>query len=715
MEKDSSMANDRKDSETESELDPLNRTVFKHVNLGVWDLYVMRTRLSRYLPTSWKIEEYVRIWKDVPYLVRTLRDMGTVARPLLLLYLGITIAKSLTPAVRLWFSGQVLGIVQSAIDNRTVDARLLFRVAGGRALCTVVEHALGYASGKVATALGARTRQFYSGRVFHSMARLDVPTWDDPSVSSQIKTLQPRIPDTDSVALTAVMTLVETGSAFLRMFSEGAVLFRVLREQGDGSLLIPVSLASEAVSYFALRSGFILSLGNTWAAITRNHDYVKMEGLNRVVRDTKHRKELVAGGLDGFLTAEYRSLADRLGGRATDFWTAYFSYVRAPTLEPISLLRVLLKELPQIIFTLQAVKKPMSIPVSLASLHLLQQSSNTFMMTINDIFQKMGSISDRLSSLRRLYEAENIPNKVVDGTIPFPVNAQSISDGISLEFRNVSFRYPGSKQYALRDVSFKVLSGQLCVIVGSNGSGKSTILKLSARIFDPTEGSIFIDGHDVKTLKLADLRRAMAILFQDYTLFPLSIRDNIGLGNPRLAGDDAAIEEAARLGGASELIARLPEGFDTYLERPVRDQYMGLPEGTRKLFGRKVVDGPLGSTDDTSDHELSGGQRQRLAVARTFMRSSTMEQEVGLLMFDEPSASLDPTAEHDLFSRLRKLRGNKTMIFSTHRFGSLTRHADLILYMNDSAIVETGTHEELLKHEDSDYGRLWRMQAEAFL
>ncbi|KAH8996470.1 P-loop containing nucleoside triphosphate hydrolase protein [Lactarius hatsudake] len=617
MEKDST-ANDRKDTET-GELDPMDKTVFEHVNLGVWDLYVMRTRLSRYLPTSWKVEEYVGIWKDIPYLWRTLRDMDTVARPLLLLYLGITIAKSLTPAV------------QSAIDNRTVDARLLFRVAGGRALCTVVEHALG-------------------------------------------------------------------------CFPKGPSYSVFLREQGDGSLLIPVSLASEAVSHFAIRSGFILSPGNTWAAITRNNDYIRMEGLNRVVKDTKHRKELVAGGLAEFLTEEYRSLADRLGGRANDFFAAYFSYVRTPTLEPISLLRVPLKELPQIIFTLQAVKKPI----------------------ITIIFEKMGSISDRLSSLRKLYEAENIPNKVVDGTIPFPENAQSISDGISLEFRctlgvasgihrNVSFRYPGSEQYALRDVSFKVLPGQLCVIVGSNGSGKSTILKLSARIFDPIEGSILINGLDIKTLKLADLRRAMAILFQDYTLFPLSIRDNIGLGNPRLAGDDAAIEEAARLGGASELIARLPDGFDTYLERPVHDQYMGLPEGTRKLFGRKVVDRPLRSTDNTSDHELSGGQRQRLAVARTFMRSSTMEQEVGLLMFDEPSASLDPTAEHDLFSRLRKLRGNKTMIFSTHRFGNLTRHADIILYMNDSAIVEAGTHEELLGHEDSDYGRLWRMQAEAFL
>src|ERR1700761_2855240 len=126
----------------------------------------------------------------------------------------------------------------------------------------------------------------------------------------------------------------------------------------------------------------------------------------------------------------------------------------------------------------------------------------------------------------------------------------------------------------------------------------------------------------------------------------LQIRDNIAMGNPRRARDNAAIEEAARLGGASELIARLSDGLDTYLERPVRNQYSGLPEEMKKLFGRKVIDGPLGYSNDIAKQELSGGQMQRLAVARTFMRSSTMEEEVGLLLFDEPSASLDPTAEH---------------------------------------------------------------------
>jgi ABC-type multidrug transport system fused ATPase/permease subunit len=124
------------------------------------------------------------------------------------------------------------------------------------------------------------------------------------------------------------------------------------------------------------------------------------------------------------------------------------------------------------------------------------------------------------------------------------------------------------------------------------------------------------------------------------------------MGNPRRARDDAAIEEAARLGGASELIARLPEGLDTYLWRPVRDEYVGLDDEKKKLFEKKVVDGPVGHLDDSIKKELSGGQMQRLAVARTFMRSSTLEKELGLLMFDEPSASLDPTAEQGTIPRI---------------------------------------------------------------
>ena len=213
------------------------------------------------------------------------------------------------------------------------------------------------------------------------------------------------------------------------------------------------------------------------------------------------------------------------------------------------------------------------------------------------------------------------------------------------------------------------------------------------------------------------------------------------------------------MGGASEVIARLSDGFDTYLERPLQDLYEGLPDGA-SIFGGKVDNDYLrGVMDTPTNKSLSGGEMQRVAVARTFMRSMSEEQKVGLLLFDEPSASLDTKAEQgmtsipmtfvhvylgmlmwlictDLFSRLRELRGNKTMVFSTHRFGDLTRHADIILWvvflwidnhdrvilidecyrhMNESVVVETGTHKELMKREGSEYARLWHIQAQAFL
>jgi len=315
-----------------------------------------------------------------------------------------------------------------------------------------------------------------------------------------------------------------------------------------------------------------------------------------------------------------------------------------------------------------------------------------------------------------MYEISNIQNRIPDGQEPFPENQQTLNTGICVEFINVSFKYPGSDTYALRNTSFKIEGGQLCVIVGANGSGKSTILKLIGRIYDTTEGEILIGGKNIKMLKLSDLRRALCVLFQDYTHFPLSIQENIGLGDPENATNQEKIQEAARLGGASEFISRLPDGFETYIDRPVQDMYSNMPEGTTTLFGRPVDYSLVRSAGgmDTSSTVLSGGQMQRLAVSRTFMRSLISESNVGLLLFDEPSASLDPTAEHDFFERLRKLRGNKTMIFSSHRFGNLTRHADLILYMDDSVIVEEGTHNELLESQ-GEYARIWNLQAQAFL
>lgn len=235
------------------------------------------------------------------------------------------------------------------------------------------------------------------------------------------------------------------------------------------------------------------------------------------------------------------------------------------------------------------------------------------------------------------------------------------------------------------------------------------------RLYDPTDGTILIDGHDIRSLRLNDLRNRVSVLFQDYTHFPLSIRENISMGCPQSAHDMEKIYQAASLGGAFDMIEALPEGFDTFLVKPVRDYSSGMTnEETKSSFGRLVdIKSVKNKIGKSRPMELSGGQMQKIALSRTFMRSIDDDLEVGLLLFDEPSASLDPRAEYDLFERLRKLRGNKTMIFSSHRFGNLTRTADLILYMSNSRVIENGTHTELMR-QGQGYAELYNIQASQF-
>ncbi|KAG8220222.1 P-loop containing nucleoside triphosphate hydrolase protein [Butyriboletus roseoflavus] len=689
----------------------------KHTRIGVWDLYEEK-RSDIPIPGASRLETTSQMLQGLPYVWRMLKDICSIRRCLVLiiLYLVVEVVASLIPALSLWYSGQLLLLVETAVEKRTVDRDILLHVAAGRVACTIAERLLQYSKYHISHPLNLAIKQFYSTHIFHAMARLDLPTFEDPAVQRQLESAwstswKSSVPwDTIQMTSNVLMTAI-------RLLSQVSVLITVLRRQQDGTLLALLSFSQSLFQWFSGRHSEFSSL--VWAATTKDENYVRMQGYKHLVDNPVHRKEVVAGSLGEHLTKLYRDAANRVGDDAGDFPEIRRAHTVKDRLTWMSIVREPMRELPQIVFTLRAVQYPASIPISIASLTLINHTANAFSSSLFSLFGESFSLAEQFASVRKLYEISNIRNRIVDGKVSFPENQQTLRHGVSIEFRNVSFRYPGSESYALHNVSFKIGAGQLCIIVGVNGSGKSTILKLISRIYDPTEGTIFIDDKDIKTLNLDDLRRAMSILFQDYTYFPLSIKENITLGNPDLAPDDDKIREAARLGGAEVFVDKLPEGFDTYLDRPVRDYYSSLPEGTTMLFGRKVdynrVRG-AGAMRATNTSTLSGGQMQRLAVSRTFMRSliSETESSVGLLLFDEPSASLDPRAEHDLFERLRTLRGNKTMIFSSHRFGNLTRHADLILYMDDAKIQEAGTHEALLA-QDGEYARIWQLQVEAFL
>jgi ATP-binding cassette subfamily B protein len=247
-----------------------------------------------------------------------------------------------------------------------------------------------------------------------------------------------------------------------------------------------------------------------------------------------------------------------------------------------------------------------------------------------------------------------------------------------LDVDGVSFTYPTGTQPVLHEVSLTVHAGEVVALVGENGSGKTTLAKLLAGLYEPQTGTIRWDGADVRDIDADGLRRSVAVIFQDFVRFHLRARDNIGLGRVEAADDLPAIRAAAVHADADEFLAALAQGYETVL-------------------GPEFV----GGTD------LSIGQWQRVALGRAFFR------EAPFVILDEPTAALDPRAEHDLFERIGDLLAGRTVLVISHRFSSV-RHADRIVVLDQGRVVETGSHEELVQLGGL-YAELFSLQAAAYL
>jgi ATP-binding cassette subfamily B protein len=251
----------------------------------------------------------------------------------------------------------------------------------------------------------------------------------------------------------------------------------------------------------------------------------------------------------------------------------------------------------------------------------------------------------------------------------------SLTRGI--EFRGVGFRYPESDEWVLRGIDLKILPGEKIALVGHNGAGKTTLVKLLSRLYDPTEGTILIDGTDIRELDPLDLRQKIGVIFQDFVRYHLPVSENIGFGQIEAADRMDKIIDSARKSGADAMIGNLPQGYQT-------------------MLGRWFHGG----------HELSLGQWQRVALARAFMRDAE------ILVLDEPTASLDAQTEYEIFQHFKKLTDGKMAILISHRF-STVRMADRIVVIERGRVAENGSHEELLRREGI-YARLFSMQAEGY-
>jgi len=251
----------------------------------------------------------------------------------------------------------------------------------------------------------------------------------------------------------------------------------------------------------------------------------------------------------------------------------------------------------------------------------------------------------------------------------FPV---PIAHGIT--FNNVSFHYPGTDRQVLKNFSLTIRPGEHVALVGENGCGKTTLVKLLCRLYEPDEGQILIDGIDYRMFDLDDLRKRISVIFQDYVRYHMSGRDNIRMGNIEISNDDILIEQAARRSGAHEVLERLENGYDNILGN--------------------LFDG---------GHDLSLGEWQKIAIARSFLRDAP------IMILDEPTSSLDVEAEYELFQQFDTLTKGKAALIISHRL-STVRMADCIVVLSAGKIAEKGSHEELMQ-ADSMYARLYRMQS----
>lgn len=293
---------------------------------------------------------------------------------------------------------------------------------------------------------------------------------------------------------------------------------------------------------------------------------------------------------------------------------------------------------------------------------------------LNAIFGTLSSIQDPLQFADNFFELIDTKPTITDQK-----NAQKLNGSVAptIEFQNVSFTYPGQSKPTFTDLSFTIKGGSHVALVGENGAGKTTIIKLLMRFYKPDSGTILINGQDLQSIAIESWYSQIATLFQDFNQYPLPIDENIYLSRPAYQDDQDRLAEAAKFGGVDKLVEKYEHGWDTVLDAS---------------FKKGI--------------EPSGGQWQRVALSRAFYRQAQM------LILDEPTSAIDAKAEYDIFNNIFDHYGNKTALIVSHRF-STVRRANRIIVLDKGNIIEQGSHQTLMKHGGL-YHDLFTKQAEGY-
>lgn len=300
-------------------------------------------------------------------------------------------------------------------------------------------------------------------------------------------------------------------------------------------------------------------------------------------------------------------------------------------------------------------------------------SVTSFFGGFSELMKCIGVMRINSSFLDTVFELLDTPNTMYQGSLTTEKRSDIQYD---VEFRDVSFKYPGSEAYALRHVNMKFKVGSRLAVVGMNGSGKTTFIKLLCRLYDPTEGEILLNGINIRKYRYDDYMKIFSVVFQDFQLLALPLGQNVAASQTY---DAARVLDCLNKAGFGEKLAKMPHGLDTYLYKSV----------------------------DTEGVDVSGGEAQKIAIARALYKDSPF------IILDEPTAALDPIAEAEIYSKFDEIAGDKTAVYISHRLSSC-KFCDEIAVFDSGRVIQQGTHSDLLADESGKYFELWNAQAQYY-
>ncbi len=602
-------------------------------------------------------------FESLRYVPRLLRLVWETHRGLALTLGILRLIRALIPIATLWVGKLIVDAVVAFRDG-PVDWTYLWQLVALELGIVIVGELLARGSQLVESLLGDLFSNRMSVRLMRHAATLDLAQFEDPKFYDQLE--RARRQTTARIGLLAqlfgmaqdTLTLVTLAGALV-VYNPWLLLL----------LFIAIVPAFLGETHFAAL-GYSLLFRRT--PERRQLDYLRYVGAS-----DETAKEVQMFGLADWLSDRYQTLADRFYDE-----NRALAIRRATVGSALALLGTLGYYGAFVLILVQAVTGEITV----GSLTFLAAS----FARSRDLVQRLfGSATDTLEQalyLRDLFAffevRPSIATRPDARAVPMPIR-----DGFV--FENVGFRYPRSERWAVRGVSFTLRPGERIALVGENGAGKTTLTKLLARLYDPTEGRILLDGVDLGDYDLTELRAAIGVIFQDFVRFDMRFEENVGVGRitaareylDRAPADGETPPEALQLSADESLASSLLPRF---------------ADGWRQMLGRRFEGGV----------DLSGGEWQKIALARAYMRDAQV------LILDEPTAALDARAEFEVFQRFSELmRGRMAMLIS-HRF-STVRMADRIVVLRDGAVIEEGTHASLVAG-DGLYAELFRMQAAGY-